>query len=222
MKHCVNIEFSFPKEVESEIIKLASILKQKFPETTYVMDGKGIFPHLTLHYMYLSEENLNKVPQLIKNLITKYHQVKIKIGKVESYPNGIVTLTCDLNEELKAIHEKIITVLESVRDGSTDPDFLKNLDKKPEFYKTNLKKYGHPYVLDNFRPHIALARINKISKDELNKTTKELNNIWKPLICNLKTVKIKSWITSGGIGKTIAEFDLRFKSQLSEQIIHST
>lgn len=210
MKYCVNIEFSFPKDVGSKIANLASILKQKFPETTYVMDGKGIFPHLTLHYMYLSEENLKKASQLVENLTSKYHQIQIKIGKVESYPNGIVTLTCTLNKELKAIHEEVVTTLETIREGSIDPDLLKNLDKKSESYKTNLKKYGYPYVLDNFKPHIALARINKISKDDLDKITKELNNIWKPSVCNLKTIKVKSWITNGGVGKTIAEFDLNF------------
>lgn len=207
-KFCMNIEFSIAEAISMHLLKLSTLIRERCSTVVYYIDSSHVPPHLTLHYMYLPEPKLKEAIQVISKVVRRNPIPQLEFEYVEAYQNGILSLPCKGTSALSALHKDLVLTLEPVRGGSVDPDLKHRLKDRPEFYKRNLRKYGYPYVLEEFRPHIALARVKRVPFHELESLARDLNKLWVPMKFEPDTIAVRAWVESGDVGSTIAQYNL--------------
>lgn len=172
MRHRIFIAINFPQEIKKEL----SLYQEKWPE----LPIRWVKPnnlHLTLTFLgYLSEENLLKVIQVSKEIISHYNPFLISFKKIIYGPP-------------KKVPPKMVWI-----EGKKCPE-LARLKKELE---ETLIKSGIPFRSENreFKPHITLGRINqwefkRIEPEERPRINEETNLNFKVRSIEIMESKLK-------------------------------
>lgn len=148
-----------PSEIARGVEKLSLEINKK-EEAYFVLDSKSFYPHITIYGVEFPTRNLEKVFSEVESLAKKLVGVKFTFQKVAT-EKGYIGIECDCTEEFRAAHETIIEKLNPLRDGHIRE---KDNQKSSEFSEKeeNIQKYGHPEVMNLYKPHVTVIRL----KDE--------------------------------------------------------
>jgi len=156
----INIAFMPPKEVVDLAMRLSSKISQK-ADAFFVLDGKNFYPHITIYSPEFPAKNLDWILSDVEDLSKKISSVKFKFSKMAP-ERGWIGIEAELSEEIKNIHSEIIKSLNPLREDHLREKDLANLENLTEEKRNILQKYGHPSVMELYRPHLTLIRL----KDE--------------------------------------------------------
>lgn len=107
-----------------------------------VIDSKRFPPHLSLHICTVPRDKIHRVVDNLEVLIEQSDLPNINPAGVEPSYGGYVMLNVERTAELMALHEAILDLAASVREGR-DAD-----------------NYGSDYIRDSFLPHFSLAKLD--------------------------------------------------------------
>jgi len=111
-------------------------------------------------------------------------------------------------EKFNRIHKKIVTGIQDLRE-KIEPEFDKEIFRNvPELWQL-IQKYGAPYVLENYEPHLTLASKLDGSDATLAKLINYLNNNYGKEILNKKIPFDRIYIFQEILG---GKFDGYFKA----------
>jgi hypothetical protein len=77
------------------------------------------------------------------------------------------------SKQLELLHKNIVKEIVALKGECIDKDYLSPNRKYTKRQKELLMKYGNPFVLDQFQPHITIGNI--FDKNQLKNICKELN-----------------------------------------------
>lgn len=133
--------------------------------------AKTFGPHFTIYDIFTPTDYL-ALRQRLQKILQKFKPFDFTFVSIRGYVRGDyqgksvynekmkTALALDFDSEsirkFKEIHASIIQNIQDLRSG-IEPEFNKELFQKvPELWRL-IQKYGAPYVLENYSPHLTLA-----------------------------------------------------------------
>jgi 2'-5' RNA ligase len=196
----LNVAFKMPAEIAQAAIELGKKVAEK-ENVYFTLDGVDFIPHATIYSPEYPEKNLEKVVEIAEKIAKEFSPIEVEFKNI--WPNvgwGYVIASFENSDEIKNIHEKIVTSLNPLREGHTRDKDKDALGERKE----NIEKYGYPTVMNLYDPHITITKL----KDENNfeKIVSELD--WKIKKFKVDTIMVCIMGEHGTCRKIIKEFKL--------------
>lgn len=162
--------------------------------------AKNFGCHFTIYDLF-TPTNYDLVLDRLKQIIMNIQAFEFTFTSFSGYVRGDyqgksvynetskTVLACDFDrdskETLTKIHTDIVTKLQGLRE-KIEPEFDKAIFKNnPELWAL-IQKYGAPYVLNNFVPHLTLASNLDGSEEVINTLIEYLNKNYGDKLLNRK------------------------------------
>ena len=158
----LNTVFNLPEDIAEKAISLSSETS-KNNEAFFVLDGIQFHPHITIYSPEYPEKNLDKVLEKVAEIASKTEKVKLTLKGISSY-QGFISIKFDYTEEIKKIHEGIVSELNFLREGHIREKYTTNNYKMnfTQEQQENIKRYGYPGSMALYSSHLTIVRL----KDE--------------------------------------------------------
>lgn len=159
-----SVFFKISNPLYSQIVKASVEMGQEFG-SDFVADGKIHFPHLPLFLFVAPPKNRPKIIRTAQNFVKTIKPCVAKTIALASSESGLIMINFEKSRELYQYHCQALDLFNLLREGHQrekykDQEYPASLPKKDRDY---LAYYGHQWVLDNYTPHITIARINDLA-----------------------------------------------------------
>lgn len=125
---------------------------------------KDNLPHLNLYDLNIPKKNLSKVVEELTNKLAEAHSLKIRIGKIKYFSHGVFFIAIRRDKLLATFHKDIVKTISKYKGSCICNYYLKRKNSYSRKQRLLLRKYGNPFVLSEFKPHITIGFIKDISK----------------------------------------------------------
>jgi 2'-5' RNA ligase len=155
----INIAIKPPEKVAEKVMAANSETGNKY-KVDFALDGINYYPHLTLYHVECPEKNLENIFQTLEKLLPKLGRIKLAFREVGREQIS-VSVYFSLSQEIRDFHEKIIEKINPLRDGRIRDKYreLGQVSNLTSEQKENILKYGHPELMNLYKPHITIARL---------------------------------------------------------------
>ena len=201
----VNIAVKPSELVAQQAIELSQKLSDK-SKTYFVLDGQNYFPHLTIYSPEFPKNKLDGVLSTIESICATTKSFESPFLDIQSH-DGYVDVEVELNDSFQNLHEIIVEKLNPLREGHLREKYTveANLAELTETQRQNIKKYGYPDVMEIYRPHLTLIRLE--NSDEALSLAKNIKwNTEKLTVGSVAAFTMSSHGTCSGL---IKEFSLK-------------
>jgi len=170
----LNIALKPPFDVEKKAIALSQKVSNSH-KVFFILDGKTVYPHITLYSPEYPKKNLKKILTGVKELSKKIKSVNLTYQQPVA-KQGFINITFNLSPEIKELHEKIVAKFNPLRAGHYKkeydaPDY--RMELSPEKI-ANIARYGYPAAMNLYQPHLTIIRL----EDEKEAKTVAKNLGW--------------------------------------------
>lgn len=170
----IGVDISEGTELYQGVVKMNSLLIGKYGAEGGFAGSEH--PHLNLYDLSVPRENLKAIVERVKEVVSTQKNFAVKIGAIRRFSFGLFFLEINNNSGLKKLHRKIVEEVVKLRGECIDKDYLAPYRKYTKRQKELLIKYGNPYVLDQFQPHITIGHVRN-TKNNLMAIQEELNRL---------------------------------------------
>ncbi len=122
--------------------------------------GSDVF-HLNLYDLAVPKENLKTIIDLLSERVGGKQRFTTKVEGVGSFPFGAIWLGLEMNPKLFDLHTLIVQNISPLRGGCIEKSYLEDNRTYTQNQKEMLARYGNPFMLGEFRPHITIGFIGK-------------------------------------------------------------
>ena len=129
--------------------------------STFGFDPKVNQPHVNLYDVDIPVTNLADVEVAIQQIAENTIPFDIELSGIKSFEFGSIYVACKQSEQLARLGEEIVTRITDFRDGCKAKDYWQPWRKLTEEQKKNREKYGNPFVLTTFLPHISVGFVKR-------------------------------------------------------------
>ncbi len=150
-----NIAVIFNEDVNDLFIKLSKQINRVVPSKVS-LNMEDMIPHMTIYSTNFPKRNHEMIEANLEKIAQNTKPFHIRFTS-KSVVAGTIFVSADISDELQAFHEKLIKVLNSLRDGLFNENEL-HLPGTTKKMKEYLRKYGMILVMDEFQPHVTVAR----------------------------------------------------------------
>lgn len=201
----INIAVKPLELVAQQAIEISQKLSDK-SKAYFVLDGKNYFPHLTIYSPEFPQNRLEDVLGTIENICAGMNSFESSFLDIQSH-DSYVDVEVELNDSFQNLHKIIVEKLNPLREGHLREKYTieANLAELTEIQRQNIKEYGYPDVMEIYRPHLTLIRLE--NSDEALSLAKNIQwNIEKLTVGNVAAFTMSSHGTCSGL---IKEFSLK-------------
>ncbi|MEW5805314.1 MAG: 2'-5' RNA ligase family protein [Patescibacteria group bacterium] len=170
----IGIEVPMGSQICREIIKANNLLVDKYRAKKGFSGSKH--PHLNLYDLSVPNENIRLIAEKLKGISKTQKSFTVKIEDINYFHFGLIFLKIEKSDALVKLHEKIVEEVAKLKSGCIDADYLTPHRKYTARQKEMLMRYGNPFVLDQFQPHITIGHV-KNQEDKLDKIRKRLREL---------------------------------------------
>lgn len=158
-----------PNRLDTKKLKNYSKKLSDISDTFFTLDRKNFFSHVTIYSPQFPIKNLIKIQETLDIISKKKLPLTLQVNP---YTNQIkdddlhVILYLEKTNEVKRIHDEIISRINHFRDGKVRDKYLTKeyQDKLEPEQIVYINKFGFPRVYEFFHPHISLAKFKNIEK----------------------------------------------------------
>lgn len=125
------------------VVSASQAITDEFYDNQNVIDDKDFPPHLSLHICIVPRDKIDQVVTDLRALAEGADLPDITPIGVDPAYGGYVMVNVEPTGEIMALHESILDVVSTARDG-LDGDV-----------------YGNKYIRESFTPHISLAKVDR-------------------------------------------------------------
>lgn len=200
----INIAFRPPATVVEMVAQLSREISQK-EEALFVLDNLNFYPHMTIYFLEYPAYNGDKILEKLEGLLKSLSPIKFVASAIVT-SRGYIGMATHYSQDLRNLHEAIVRETNPFREDHLRAEYdTMNKDKISPGKKRNIQLYGHPDVLDLYKPHITITRL----KDEkiAQKIAKNIN--WPVKDFMFDTIGVFKTGENGTCVKLIKEFNLR-------------
>lgn len=168
----------FPGDSEySDLLDLNAFLTSQYGNT-YSFDEKTRLPHVNLYDFDLPKENLKKVEERLEKIASKFKKFELNVKGTNFFSFGLIYIACELDNLLKDLEGEVVKSVCSLRQGCITKEYWEPQRNYTSEEIENRDKYGNPYVLNTFTPHVTVGLVRE-SKDKLESIVSEVDKIRK-------------------------------------------
>jgi len=160
-----------------EFVDINRLLTDKYG-STFSFDSKVNQPHLNLYDVDIPATNLADVEVAFQQIAESTTLFGIELSGIKSFEFGSIYVACKQSEQLARLEEEIVTRITDFRDGCKTKDYWQPWRKLTGEQKKNREKYGNPFVLTTFLPHILVGFVKRDAR-RLAEIVSELGNSFK-------------------------------------------
>lgn len=131
----------------------------------------GIEPHITMYMGLFPEKNFELIFRELSFVLSDYPQFKVKMSEFRLTSDGYLFWDVEKSLRIIELHKEIINSLNSLREGLLREKYKTSLNDFSQAEQANINKFGFPFVLEEFKPHLTLGKISGVS---------DINNIAFP------------------------------------------
>lgn len=161
----INIAILPNNDISKKAVEVAKELTKEV-DSFFGVDDKNYFPHLTIYMLEIPIKNLDAVFEKVKQITNSISPIEGVFGDFNSN-SGFMDVEVKKTTKLQKFHEQIIEEINPLRFGYkiNNQKKLKNKDLK----KDNILKYGFPYAMELYRPHLTLGRLKneKLAQEKI-------------------------------------------------------
>jgi len=170
----IGVNFMSADAGYKELADVNRLLVDKYG-STFSFDPKVNQPHLNIYDVDIPATNLADVEVAIQQIAENTTPFDIELSGIKSFEFGSIYVACRQSEQLARLEEEIVTRITGFRDGCKTKDYWQPWRKLTEEQKKNREKYGNPFVLTTFLPHISVGFVKKDSRG-LSKIVSEVGS----------------------------------------------
>lgn len=153
--------------------------------STFVFNAVTNQPHINLYDVDVPRDNLADIKVALQQVAQTAKPFIFQLDKFDCFDFGTIFASCVQTEELSRLEKVIVESITSFRDGCRTEYYWKPGRKYTQAQTENRAKYGNPFVLGTFLPHITVGFI-KAGKQRLNDIIDEVGHKFsvKQFECN--------------------------------------
>lgn len=161
-----NVVLLLDKKVQKYAISLSQQIANQY-KTTFILDGKGFHPHITLYQASYPDRNEMLIGSILTNVSQASKQFSVQVRGVSTLW-GFIFLDVLLDDHIKNIHAAVVSSLNELREGMImeHTQALLSSPDVPEQMKESIRAYGSPLAMEAFHPHITLCRLTDVASAE--------------------------------------------------------
>ena len=175
----INIGFSLSEPLHKTILDISQQIRDDYNSDWYLHDEKYHL-HFPMYLIPIPEKDKSKIPNIADQYLKHCQKLNVTVKDIFCNSNGLIMVKFALTKELLELHTLSLKYFNPLRDNLQrdkylNKGYISGLSQKEQSY---IKKYGSEYVLDNYVPHVTIARIESIVEREeiLNKYRNVLIN----------------------------------------------
>ncbi|MBI3443615.1 hypothetical protein HY008_03010, partial [Candidatus Woesebacteria bacterium] len=191
-----------PEEVSKEAIRLSELVAHNFP-VEFVLDGKTLYPHLTLYQLEVPDKNLSIVKKRLSNIFKLV--IKAKFDHYFGSESGFLSWDCSTDKNLFGLHKEIVKSLNPLREGLSLPLEKLKYNFLTDQHYLQIEKFGSSGLFEYFRPHITITRLKR---GDIYKKALHILPHKKPLVVNFKKAALGKLLIHGSVTQIIEEYNL--------------
>jgi len=148
-------------ELPDEMLEQARALNRRIVSSAGggVDFGAGRIPHITLYMGLFPETERASLVRELKTVAAETAPFPIVLREIETSRDGYVFWKVVADDSLLRLHERVVTALNPLRRGAVRDKFLEDQDRFTKDECIYIMKYGFPWVLDRFRPHVTVGHL---------------------------------------------------------------
>lgn len=198
----LNIAFRIPEEVAKIAMNLSEEIAQK-EDAYFVLDGVEYFPHATNYAVEFPAKNLDKIIKAVEQLSLEFLPFEVSTT-MNIADQGWIGVYFEYSNIIRKMHSAFVKNLNPLRENRIRDKFESDDRFSPEDERENIAKFGHPWVMELYEPHLTITKL----KDEAaaEKVAREM--IWPIKKFKVDTVGIFIGGEHGTCRKLIREFRL--------------
>lgn len=131
-------------------------------------------PHLNLYDLDVPERNISEITPALNNVLSNMRSFEVKILKIGYFNFGAIFLEVEKHPLLINLHNVVVETVYKYNGNCVCKDYLQPWRKYTHEQAEMLEKYGNPFVLKEFQPHISVGFIK--APEEILKTHVEVLN----------------------------------------------
>lgn len=150
-------------ELPGEILDQALTLNRRILSSAGggVDFGAGRIPHVTLYMGLFPEAEREAVVRKLNALAEVTAPIPIALREIEISRDGYIFWNVVADEPLLRMHEHVVAALNPLRRGAIREKFLEDQERFTKEECINIMKYGFPWVMDGFRPHVTVGHLEE-------------------------------------------------------------
>lgn len=113
--------------------------------------------HLNVYDLAVPEENIDRITESLFHITAGLGKIAVPITGVTYFPFGAVFIQLGKDPHLLALHESVVEAVCPLRGDCVEPTYTESKRQYSERQKAMLAKYGNPFVLAEFNPHITVG-----------------------------------------------------------------
>lgn len=121
----------------------------------------GRIPHITLYMGLFPEAERASVARELDAVAAETAPFPIVLREIETSRDGYVFWKVVADEPLLRLHERVVTALNVLRRGAIREKFLEDQERFTKEECVYIMKYGFPWVLSRFRPHVTVGHLGE-------------------------------------------------------------
>jgi len=134
--------------------------------THFTLSDTVYFPHMSIYMLQMDDVGVAKAETLLESTSHEIKQIEAT-AKNFNYENEYLDVEYKRTEDLNHIQNKVIDLLNPVRNGLREKDKLR-LATVLGVEKINIEKYGYRSVGETFFPHMTFTRFKTPQVNILN------------------------------------------------------
>jgi 2'-5' RNA ligase len=167
----INISIQPPKDVCDLAIEFAKKFPDKGGKFSLARNDK---PHITLYYAGFPRNNVKVIVEEQNKILIKQKALVLNFDRIK-LSKEYLSIEFKNTTLIKNLHISILKNLNLLRQGYLREKYLSNspdyLNLKPA-NQNIVKKWGHPYVAQAFKPHISILGFDSSDKSDTIDVTK--------------------------------------------------
>jgi 2'-5' RNA ligase len=154
----INIAFRPPIEIAEKVAQLSLKISQK-EGAFFVLDNLNFHPHMTIYFLEYPAYNSEKILEKLENLAKNFSSIKF-VASGMKVSRGYIGMATEYSQALRNIHEAIVRETNPFRENHLREEYaIVDIEEILQEKKRNIQQYGHPDVLDLYKPHITITRL---------------------------------------------------------------
>lgn len=203
----VNIAFNISNPLHDIIIETSLAIRNDYGSDWFV-DESRYHLHFPVYLFSAPAKNESLIIKKAQTYLSTLKKIPIKSQGLIDNQSGLLMVKFELSQRIKEMHEQAVEIFNPLRGNCLREKYkdyllLSKLSSKDKEY---LSRFGSQYVLDNYRPHITIARL----KDDRNRreAMTKYRNRFINVKSNLVRLQIhKAIFKEGKSDKTILIYD---------------
>lgn len=205
----ISVAFLLPCEVHQSAVSLSTEISKRF-KTIFTLGDRESVPHVTIYFNEYPKSNIDNILESANVLAEEFGRTKVEFTRFCT-GRGYIDMGIGLSKQLVMIHKRSVKLLFPQLKTHLREKYLESSEKYSlysEKQKRNIKRYGHPDVMDLYRPHVTLTRLE--NEDDAKDLVAELK--WPIKNCVLDSIGVFEMGEHGSCQRLIKKLKLKNKT----------